>query len=147
MLNRFLASCFSPSLPLPIQQTAVPASGPSLSNITCSEEDVFHLLSTSKAASEPDGISSAILHDTADSFPPALTFIQLFPIPMSSTGGLDTPVSKCSDPSLANILISLLSLVSIVLEHLIHSKLLNYILSNNLLSDSDLVLLHRRFSC
>ena len=56
--QQVFASCFSPGSALQTQLTAAPASGPSLSSITCSEEDVFHLLSTckGKTASRPGGI-------------------------------------------------------------------------------------------
>ena len=105
-LNRFFASCYSPSSPLPTQQTAAPASGPSLSDITCSEEDVFHLLSTFKAktASGPDGISSAVLHGTACSISPALTafFNRSLSQGVVPEDWKISPVPKSGDPSLAN---------------------------------------------
>ena len=144
LLNRFFASCFSPSSPLQNNHSADCATGPSFSTITCSEEDVFHLLSTCKAktASGPDGISSAMLRGTARSIAPTLT--TLFNCSLSQGVVPEdwkisniTPIPKSGDPSLASNYrpISLLSLVSKVLERLIHSKLLNYILSNDLLSN------------
>ena len=83
-----------------------------------------------------------MLHGTAKSISSTLT--TLFNCSLSQGVVLKdwkmsniTPVPKSGDPSLATNYqpISLLSLVSKVLERLIHSKLLNYILSNDLRSN------------
>ena len=76
LFNHFFSSCFSSlssatftTLPNPLPPNC------SISSISCSEEEVNHLLSTYKlkTASGPDGISSTILHHTSSSISPALT--------------------------------------------------------------------------
>ena len=105
---------------------------------------MFCLLSTYKAktASGLDGISSAMLRGTAESMYPILTALfncslRQGVVPSDWKISNVIPIPKSGDPSLATNYrpISLLSLVSKVLEHLVHSKLLNYIIQNNLLAD------------
>ena len=147
LLNRFFASCFtSPASSTtgspPITSSSAPNT--SLSSFTCSQDDVFHLLSTCKikTASGPDGISSAMLRGTAESISPSLTTLfnlslEQGVVPTDWKISNVTPIHKCGEKSLAKNYrpISLLSLVSKALERLVHTKLLNYILSNNLLSE------------
>ena len=118
---------------------------PSLDSISCSSEDVHHLLTSlpPKTASGPNGISSQMLKMSASSIAPHLS--ALFNLSLS-TGSVPTdwklsnirPVYKAGDPSLVSNYrpISLLSLLSKVLERIVHNKLLHHLLSNCLLSTS-----------
>ena len=116
-----------------------------VSGISCSSEDIRKLLTSmpSKTASGPDGISSQMLKISASSVAPQ--FSALFNLSLSS-GSVPTdwklsnitPVYKAGDPSLVSNYrpISLLSLPSKILERIVHNKLLDYLLSNSLLSRS-----------
>ena len=96
-----------------------------------------------QTASGPDGISSQILKISASSVAPQLS--ALFNLSLSS-GSVPTDwklsnitaVYKVGDPSLVSNYrpISLLSLPSKILERIVHNKLLDYLLSNSLLSRS-----------
>lgn len=146
LLNLFFVSCFGPQ-PMPTQASTIPirqSTSSSLCSIICSEDDIFNLLSTYKAktASGPDGISSKMLRGTAESISSSLT--TLFNLSLSQgvvpadwkTSNV-TPIFKAGDQSLASNYrpISLLSLISKVLERLVHRELLEYVVSNDLLSD------------
>ena len=70
LLNHFFCSCFNDNTPSMLSTPApVPTDTPTLSTISCTDEEVFHLLSTykSRTASGPDGISSIMLRNTAAS--------------------------------------------------------------------------------
>ena len=109
LLNSFFASCFSPSpLHFLTQSASVSTSTSSLSHITCSEEDVFRLLSTYKAktASGPDGISRTMLRGTAESIYPVLTALfncslRQGVVPSDWKISNVIPIPKSGDPSLA----------------------------------------------
>ena len=81
ILNNFCRSCFNDNTPsmLPTP-TPAPTDTPTLSTLSCSEEEVSHLLSTYKTrtVSGPDGISSIMLSNTA-------TSIFKINLPLSST--------------------------------------------------------------
>ena len=143
LLNNFFASCFtepqrqhSCSFPQP--------PSPTLSSVTCTHDEVFKLLSTHKVntATGPDGISSIMLRGTATTITPALT--TLFNLSLSSSTVPDewkmsnvTPIFKSGDASKASNYrpISLLSLISKALERCIHSRVMEFLLQNKLLSD------------
>ena len=74
LLNKFFSSCFS--APPPARSTpSSDHSGPSLSSVTCTQDEVHNLLASHKlhTATGPDGISSHMLRATADSISLALT--------------------------------------------------------------------------
>ena len=144
LLNYFFAFTVSHSLPVS-PQTIAAQSLPGLESISCSSEDVRKLLTSmpSKTPSGPDGISSQMLKISASSVAPQLS--ALFNLsPSSGSVPTDwklskiTPVYKAGDPSLVSNYhpISLLSLPSKILERIVHNKLLDYLLSNSLLSRS-----------
>ena len=90
----------------------------------------------------PDGISSVMLRGTAGSITPALT--ALFNLSLKLCTVLDewkrsniTPIFKSGDSSNTSNYrpISLLSLISKVLERCIHNRVMDFLLHNNLLSD------------
>ena len=146
MLNEFFTSCFSLSNPLSsssIVQDSNPISSPSLSNIICKEDEVFNILSSYKAktASGPDGVSSHMLRKTAVSISFSIT--RLFNLSLKQAKVPDKwkisniiPIFKSGDPSAASNYrpISLLSLVSKIMERIIHNHLMDYLLSNHLMS-------------
>ena len=119
-------------------------SSPVLSNITCSHNDVFKLLSTHEVntISGPDGISSMMLCGTAYAITPALTTLfnlslNLCTIPDEWKKSNITPIHKSGDKSDASNYrpISLLSLISKILERCIHNRVMEFLHKNNLLSD------------
>ena len=138
LLNKFFVSCFTKLQP------PQRFNFPTLSSVTCTHEEVFKLLSTHKTntASEPDGISGTMLCRTAASIAPALT--NLFKLSLSSSTVPDewklsnvTPIFKAGDATEASNYrpISLLSLISKALERCIHSRVMDFLLRNNLLAD------------
>ena len=142
-LTRFFGSVFhSKSYSFSIPSSNCP---PTLSSLSCSEEDVRLLITSlpSKTSSGPDNISSQMLKGTIDSVSPQL--VALFNQSLSS-GCIPsdwkisnvTPIFKAGDPKLVSNYrpISLLSLPSKLLERFIHNSLLDYILSNSLLSSN-----------
>ena len=116
---------------------------PLLSSTYCSADEVRHLLVTTKVktASGPDGISSHMLCNSASSIANSLT--RIFNLSLS-TGVVPwewklsniTPINKSGDkgPVSSYRPISLLSLLSKILERIIHNRLLSFLLSNKLLS-------------
>ena len=144
LFNEFFTSCFTKSEPTSGATSPPHPSSPVLSNITCSHNDVFKLLSTHKVntASGPDGISSVMLRGTAYAITPALTTLfnlslNLCTIPDEWKKSNITPIHKSgdkSDPSNYRP-ISLLSLIFKVLERCIHNRVMEFLHKNNLPSD------------
>jgi len=104
---------------------------------------VHNLLSTYKlrTASGPDGISSIMLRNTSSSIVPSLS--SLFNLSLRSgcvpsdwISSNVIPVHKSGNQSLVSNYrpISLLSLVSKVLERIVHNRLSHHLSSNSLLS-------------
>ena len=144
LLNAFFASCWS-STEQPLTEDLYPCSGLSTyEGATVFPEEVFHLISgldTSKA-NGPDGISAFMLKATASSiasplaklfslslttgkFPKAWKFASIVPIPKSKNK---------SDPSNKRP-ISLLSIVSKLLENVVYSLLWEHLLEHAPISD------------
>ena len=144
LFNNFFASVFSKSDPLDENfPPSSPQSPPILSHITCTEDEVFDLLMSlpRKTASGPDNISSPILRGTASAISTSLTrlfnsSLSLGQVPAEWKCSNVVPVFKRGDPKFATNYrpISLLSLPSKLLERIIHTRLMNHLLSNNLLS-------------
>ena len=118
-------------------------SGPLLSNISCSQEEVLDLLSSYKleTATRPDGVSSRMLRETARSISPILT--ELFNLSLKNAKVPDqwkisniTPIFKSGDPSSALNYrpISLWPLTSKILELILHPHLMKYLQTNCLSS-------------
>jgi len=152
------SSCFTrPPPSVSHDPPSPPANEAGLSSVSCSPEDLHKLLSTLriKTASGPDGLSSHMLCNTATAIASSLS--NLFNLSFSS-GVVPsewklsnvTPVYKGSGDQkcVTNYKpISLLSLVSNVLEHIVHNHLLNFLLSNNLLSLRQFGTAHLRKPC
>ena len=104
----------------------------------------LHLLSSipRKTSSGPDGISSAILRNTATAFAPSLTKLinrsqSLGQVPADWKLSNITLVPKGGDSKLvSNYCPILLSLPSKILERIIYNRLLSPLLTNSLLSNS-----------
>ena len=111
---------------------------PELSNIS-SKDEVLHLLSsiTRKTSSGTDGISSAMLQNTAIAIA-LIDPLSLGQVPVDWKLSNITPVPKGGDPKLVSNYhpISFLSSPSKILEHIIFNQLLFHLLSNSLLSNS-----------
>ena len=143
-LNSFFISCLNKSaLPL----NPIPPSTPSFpcpSSFLCSESVIISLIShlPSKTASGPDGISSWMLKSTSSSIASPLCHIfnlsissGLVPLDWKSSSVVPIPKSAPTASSPSNYRpISLLSLVSKLLEKHIHTLLYDFCISNNLIS-------------
>ena len=84
---------------------------PELSNVSCSNDEVLHLLSSipRKTSSGPDGISSAMLWNTATTIAPSLTklfnrSLSLGQVPADWKLSNITPVPKVVTPNLFQII-------------------------------------------
>ena len=146
LLNSFFTGCFTTSKPfLPnLLSSSPPSSKPTLSSVECTHEEVYHLLANYKinTASGPDGLFSKMLRGTAGSIAPALTTLfnlslKLSTVPEDWKKSNITPIFKSSQTSEASNYrpISLLSLISKVLERCIHNQVMDFLLHNKLLSD------------
>ena len=143
-LNSFFSSCFNSSTP-PL--SPIPPSSPPLpcpAELLCSENGIRHLISKlpSKTASGPDGISSWMLKATSASIASPLCHIFNLSIstglvPLGWKSSFIVPVPKSSPPSdsPSNYRpISLLCLISKLLEKHIHSILSDFCMSRDLIS-------------
>ena len=146
MLNQHFASCFTSVRPSPVAYAASQVEDvavPALSDVHCDEDDVLRLLCGIKEgkATGPDGIPGRVLKACAFSASEVLS--SLFRISLDS-GVLPqewkisnvVPVFKAGDECQASNYrpISLLSIVSKVLERVVHNSLLSHIEDNSLLS-------------
>ena len=148
MLNTFFAKCFN-SESTPLEENATARNAPQLDenpeDLYCSEEEVFELLShldTSKS-NGPDGISARMLKHTAISITPSITWlfnlsIRIGKIPNAWKVSHVVPIPKSStmhDPKNYRP-ISLLSILSKILEKHIFSLILCHLEEFHPLSDS-----------
>ena len=145
LLNKTFTQCFSSPTTFTPPDPSEDTQGPlTLESITCDEAEVYDLLSTWKlnTATGPDGVSSRILRETTATITPGLTKIFNQSLQQSKVSSLwklsnVTPIPKDGNKSspLNYQPVSLLSLVSKILERIIHSKLSSFIYSNNLMSN------------
>ncbi|XP_064390046.1 uncharacterized protein LOC135337956 [Halichondria panicea] len=142
LLNTHFTSCLSNTTDVLSSPWDAPVS-PSLDSISCSPDQVLSLLSRTKlkTASGPDGISSHMLRKTSSSIHHFFTYlfnksIETGVFPEEWKASNVTPIFKAGDPKLASNYrpISLLSLLSKVLERIVLNKVVEYLTSNNLLS-------------
>ena len=144
LLNSFFCSCFNRSHP-PIQLQTNPAdstSGP-IEDLLCSESEVCDMLAALDItkASGPDGISTRMLKYTAPNIAPSLTklfnlSISTGNIPLAWKKSLIVPIPKgqeLSSPSNYRP-VSLLPIISKVLERHIYKVLLDHLQLNHPLS-------------
>ena len=142
MLNSYFTPNFSTCSNLP-STTPSPTAIPTLSDISCSNAEVYQLLKSLKikTASGPDDISNRMLRGYASTISSYLS--TLFNLSLSTgivptawkTSNI-TPVYKDGDPKLVSNYcpISLLSIPSKLLERIIRNKLMNDLLSNSIIS-------------
>ena len=144
MLNSFFASCWNTSK-LPISEEAS-STHSSFGDLTVTPDEVFHLiniLGTNKA-NGPDNISAFMLKATAESIAEPLARLFTlslskgkFPKPWKTAGIVPIPKSTSkskSDPTEYRPM-SLLSIVSKLLERIVHSILLEHLVEYAPISD------------
>ena len=148
LLNDFFSTCFNSStLPLtPIPTSHSPPSSPSPPDFLCTEDEILHLLLNlpSDTATGPDGISARMLKLSASSIAAPLTLIfnlsissSIFPSDWKDSNIV--PIPKSSSPSSSPSdyrPISLLPIISKVLERHIFNYLYHFCTVNQILSDS-----------
>lgn len=146
MLNSFFKSCFNTVFPplSPIMCTQQHQSRPS-DDLLCSVEEIYHLLSTLDVskASGPDGISPRMLKYTAAYIAPSVT--ELFNlsitsgrIPLQWKRALVVPIPKNADHSSPTCYrpISLIPVISKVLERHLCIQIIDHLHLHDLISDS-----------
>ena len=140
MLNSHFASCFSKCHQLPdFIYTSHISSIPHLSSIFCTSEEDTSLTTSmkTKTASGPDGICSQMLKGVASSISNHLCLIYLYHwVLIHLTGGLPSLLlcSKLVTQNGPQKTIGQFPCYAKLLETIIHSKLMVYLLENNLLS-------------
>ena len=147
MLNDFFASCFNPSLE-PLNQDDRQSSNlqPSTCPLDhyCTEEEVLTLIQSLDAskASGPDGISIRMLKGTAASIAPSLTLLfnisignSCFPNCWKKSFVVPIPKASAHDSPTNYRPISLLSVVSKLLERHIHFLLTSHLDENDPISE------------
>ena len=148
MLNHFFTRCFNHALP-PLSLESLPSaksvdSEPS-TDLLCTEEEIcgYLLALDATKASGSDGLSAKMLKGTAASIAPAVTqlfniSLQLGELPSEWKHALITPIPKSNELStICNYRpISLLPILSKVLEKHVHSLLLKHLCSNYPISNS-----------
>ena len=145
LLNNQFVSTFSPRdgpIELPVSVHDVEAE--SLCSFRCDEEEVFLGITSMRlnVACGPDGMSSKMLKSTAPTIFPHLTRIfnlslESEKVPSEWKTSSITPIFKAGDPSSVSNYrpISLLSLVSKLLERQVHNVIMSHVLKNGFLSD------------
>ena len=143
MLNNFFVKCFNTTFP-PLPQTIAKPSFDLCEEMLCTENEVLHLLSSLDVAkaSGSDGISAKMLKYTATSITPVVT--KLFNLSMSS-GKLPSqwkhariiPVPKNSDTTSPTCYrpISLIPIISKVLERHVCNLIMDHLQLSNFISD------------
>ena len=148
LLNQFFSTCFNSSTP-PLTPTSHSDSPPSPScplDLLCSEDELLRLLLnlSSDTATGPDGISARMLKLSAHSITAPLTLIfnisissGIFPSDWKNSYIVPIPKSKSPSSSPSDYRpISLLSIISKVLERHIFNYLHDFCTTNQFLSDS-----------
>ncbi len=143
LLNGHFASCFTPRSPIDLA-TLPSHDGEVLSSVSCSSMDVFSEIVSLRRniASGPDGISSVMLRGSASSISDHLAAIfnkslSAGVVPDDWKHSRVTPVFKSGESAeVANYRpISLLPLVSKLLERQVHNALMQHVLEHGHLSD------------
>ena len=150
MLNNFFSRCFNHALP-PLSPeflhpTDTEAVDPELlSDLLCSEDEIcgYLLALDTNKASGADGISAKMLRETAHSITPAVTklfniSLTLGKLPADWKHALITPIPKSTEMTAVSNYrpISLLPLLSKVLERHVHSLLLKHLYDNDPISSA-----------
>ena len=143
LLNSYFHSCFNKSH-TPITPSACLRFSPA-ADLLCSEDEVFDLLATLDVSKStgPDGISARMLKFTATSITPSVT--KLFNqsiiqarVPSLWKKSVIVPVPKTSDVTTPTNYrpISLLPIISKLLERHIYSLILHHLQANDILTTS-----------
>ena len=144
MLNEQFASTFTPREDIVALLPSVPEGVPRFSSIQCTSENVLQVLGSMRqdVATDPDGLSSVMLRGTVHTTCTHLsqifnTSLRTGKVPTDWKQSNITPIFKSGDASQASNYRpkSLLSLVSKVLERLVHNAIMSHVLDNGLLSD------------
>ena len=146
LLNDFFSSCFNPSHP--VDPSLIPCSPPPRYplDLLCSHDEILNLLLhlPSDTATGPDEISSRMLRSTAFSIASPLTHIfnlslssGIFPSDWKLSHIVPIPKTKSPSSSPSDYRpISLLPIISKVLERHVFNFLSDFCTQHNLLSDS-----------
>ena len=143
MLNNFFANCFNTIFPPLSAPATLPLSHPS-EEILCTEDEIFHLLSLLDVtkASGPDGISPKMLKYTAASIAPIITKIFNLSIisskiPLCWKQAYVVPIQKMPDATSPSCYrpISLIPVISKVLERHMSNLIMDYLYQNDLICD------------
>ena len=136
LFNEFFYSVFTRGSSCSIDQTSISPCHDHISTISCEEDEVFRILSSldvSKAVSI-DGISPLFLKHCAIALTPPLTrlfnlSLSTHSLPLEWRTHLIKPIFKSGDKcNVANYRpISLLSVISKVLERIIHNNVINFV--------------------
>ena len=156
MLNSFFARCFNHALP-PLSPESHPnikiIDSELLHDLLCTEEEVCQYLSAlnTTKASGADGISAKMLKETAVSIAPAVsklfyTSLMLGELSAEWKHALITPIPKSNEMAAVSNYrpISLLPLLSNVLERHVHSLLMKHLCETNPISSPQFVFLKGR---
>ena len=145
VLNSYFSSCFNSSSP-PLSSPSSPPPISTPPSLLCSPDNVLDLIlnSPTNIAPGPDGISALMLRNTAHSISLPLSLIFnssisscSFPSDWKNAFVVPIPKSSSHSSSPSNFRpISLLSIVSKLLERHIFNFLYDFCMSNNLLSNS-----------
>ena len=146
VLNEYFSSCFNKSC-TPLSAVAAPSLSPVIPvDFLCSSDEVLRLILNIPLDTAPgsDGISSPMIHHTAHSISLPLSLIfnsslssGIFPSDWKNSFVTPIPKSKSSSSSPSNFRpISLLPLISKVLERHVFNYMYDFCLSHKLLSDS-----------
>ena len=140
----FFHSCFNNHTPPLTPQPSLLAPCNCPQDLLCSEDEIFHLISSldPSKSTGPDGISARMLKATAVSVIPSIT--KLFNLSLASGTSPDSwklarivPIPKASDPSSPTNYrpVSILSIVSKLLERHIHQLIFQYLCVNYPISE------------
>ena len=143
MLNRFFVTCFNTTFPPLSPSTSQPLSTPG-DELFCTEDEIFHLLEKLEVnkATGPDGISSRMLKYTAAPITPMIT--KLFNlsilsgrVPSQWKKANIVPIPKTSDATSPSCYrpISLIPVISKVLERHICNLIIDHLQLRNFISD------------
>ena len=145
MLNNFFCSCFNTAFPPLTSTCSYHRNNHTEMSLLCTEDEVHDLLLTLDVTKSngPDGISSSILKHTAGAIAPSLTklfnlSIRLGQLPSQWKRSLIVPIPKSSSTGSPSCYrpISLLPIVSKVLERHMCNILLDHLQSLNFISNN-----------
>ena len=146
MLSDFFSTCFNQAVPPLFPSSSIFSAEHTIpEDLLCTEDEVHFFLScldTSKVTG-PDGISAIMLKSTASSITPSVTSLlnlslRTGRVPEEWKRSSVVPIPKKSPATTPNSYrpISLLSIVSKVLEHHVHTLIMEHLHNQHPLSES-----------